>query len=113
MNDSPHGGAVREVQVTVDCADPRALSIFWCAVLGYQFPPPPPGFDNWDAFAETLPPDLRNSASAAVDPTGRGPRLFFQQVPEGKSGKKPPAPRRPRRPRSRRRGADGGARGRE
>ena len=75
------------VQITIDCADPRALSLFWNDVLGYQFPPPPPGFDSWDAFSETLPPELRNSASACEDPEGVGPRLFFQQVPEGKSAK--------------------------
>ena len=79
--------AVREVQVTFDCADPRALSTFWNAALGYAFPPPPPGFDSWDAFSETLPPEQRNSASASEDPTGAGPRLFFQRVPEGKSAK--------------------------
>ena len=78
---------VRTVQVTFDCADPRALSLFWCEVLGYELPPPPPGFDSWDAFSATLPEHLRNSASAAQDPTGAGPRLFFQQVPEGKSVK--------------------------
>ncbi|QWF24390.1 VOC family protein [Nocardioides sp. LMS-CY] len=78
---------VREVQVTFDCADPRALSLFWNDALGYEFPPPPPGFDSWDAFSESLPPDQRNSASACVDPGGVGPRLFFQQVPEGKAAK--------------------------
>lgn len=78
---------VREIQVTFDCADPRALSIFWNDVLGYEFPPPPPGFDSWDAFSESLPPEKRNMASASVDPAGAGPRLFFQQVPEGKSAK--------------------------
>ena len=78
---------IREVQVTFDCADPRALSLFWNAVLGYELPPPPPGFDSWDAFSETLPPELRNSASASQHPTGDGPRLFFQQVPEGKAAK--------------------------
>ena len=78
---------VREVQVTFDCADPRALSLFWNEVLGYEFPPPPPGFDSWDAFSESLPPDQRNSASVSVDPGGAGPRIFFQQVPEGKSVK--------------------------
>ena len=78
---------VREVQVTFDCADPRALSLFWYDVLGYELPPPPPGFDSWDAFAETLPPEHRNMASASQDPDGVGPRLFFQQVPEGKSAK--------------------------
>lgn len=78
---------VREVQVTFDCADPRALSIFWNDVLGYEFPPPPPGFESWDAFSATLPEEQRNMASASVDPAGAGPRLFFQQVPEGKSVK--------------------------
>ena len=77
----------RTVQVTFDCADPRALSLFWNDVLGYEFPPPPPGFESWDAFSETLPPHLRNSASACQDPDGVGPRLFFQQVPEGKTVK--------------------------
>lgn len=77
----------RELQVTIDCADPRALSLFWSDVLGYQLPPPPPGFESWDAFRETLPPELRNSASASEDPAGVGPRLFFQQVPEGKAAK--------------------------
>ena len=78
---------VRQVQVTFDCADPRALSLFWNEVLGYVLPPPPPGFESWDAFADTLPPEQRNAASASVDPTGSGPRLFFQQVPEGKTAK--------------------------
>jgi hypothetical protein len=78
---------VRTVQVTFDCADPGALSSFWNAVLGYELPPPPPSFDSWDAFSESLPPDQQNSASACVDPSGAGPRLFFQRVPEGKTAK--------------------------
>lgn len=77
----------REVQITFDCADPRALSTFWNDVLGYEFPPPPPGFASWDAFSETLPEERRNMASASQDPAGAGPRLFFQQVPEGKAVK--------------------------
>lgn len=79
--------AARTVQITIDCTDPRALSIFWNDVLGYELPPPPPGFESWDAFSASLPEDLRNSASASEDPAGVGPRLFFQQVPEGKAGK--------------------------
>ena len=78
---------VRQVQVTFDCADPRALSVFWNAVLGYELPPPPPGHASWDAFSASLPVELRNSASASVDPAGVGPRLFFQRVPEGKTTK--------------------------
>jgi hypothetical protein len=79
--------AVREVQITFDCADPRALSHFWNSAIGYVFPPPPAGFESWDAFSETLPFEQRNMASASQDPTGSGPRLFFQQVPEGKTAK--------------------------
>ena len=79
--------SVKTVQVTFDCADPRALSRFWCDVLGYEFPPPPPGFASWDAFSASLPEEQRNSASAAQDPNGVGPRLFFQRVPEGKTAK--------------------------
>ncbi|MFA6299591.1 MAG: VOC family protein, partial [Nocardioides sp.] len=71
----------REIQVTVDCADPRALSLFWNDLLGYELPPPPPGFGSWDEFSETLPPEQRNSASASEDPSGQGPRVFFQRVP--------------------------------
>lgn len=77
----------RQVQVTFDCADPQAQADFWREVLYYADPPPPGGFESWDAFRETLPEALRNSRSAIVDPTGVGPRLFFQQVPEGKTAK--------------------------
>lgn len=79
----------REVQVTFDCADPAALADFWALVLGYRLQDPPPGFDSWEAALEALgvPPENRNDASALVDPDGRGPRVFFQRVPEGKSAK--------------------------
>jgi hypothetical protein len=81
--------AAREVQVTFDCADPGALAEFWVEVLGYVVQPPPEGFDSWDAFLDRIgvPPEHRNDRSAAVDPEGRGPRLFFQKVPEGKTAK--------------------------
>ena len=78
---------IKQIQVTFDCADPRSLSTFWNDVLGYVFPPPPPGFESWDAFSASLPPEKRNMASASVDPDGAGPRLFFQQVPEDKVAK--------------------------
>lgn len=79
----------REMQVTFDCADPNALAGFWCEVLGYEYDAPPPGFDTWAAALEAfgVPPESRNDASACHDPTGSGPRLFFQKVPEGKSAK--------------------------
>jgi catechol 2,3-dioxygenase-like lactoylglutathione lyase family enzyme len=78
-----------DFQVTFDCADPAALGAFWVEVLGYQVDPPPDGFDSWDAALDAwgVPEDRRNSAFAAHDPDGARPRLFFQQVPEGKTAK--------------------------
>ena len=48
---------VKQVQVTFDCANPRAVAAFWKEVLGYVDPPTPPGFETWDAFDATLPPE--------------------------------------------------------
>jgi hypothetical protein len=87
----------REIQVTFDAHDPRTLSAFWRDVLGYVHPGPP-GMDlpegadplaAWDEFLERnqVPVERRNSASAIEDPDKRGPRLFFQQVPEDKVAK--------------------------
>jgi len=87
----------REIQVAFDAHDPRALSTFWRDVLGYVHPGPP-GVEvpagteplaAWDDFLERIgvPEEKRNMASAIEDPDGEGPRLFFQQVPEGKTAK--------------------------
>ncbi|MEV6799028.1 VOC family protein [Micromonospora rifamycinica] len=75
---------VRQFQVTFDCADPERVARFWCEALGYVVPPPPPGFADWSEFDRALPPERQGSAFACVDPSGVGPRLFFQRVPEGK-----------------------------
>jgi hypothetical protein len=87
----------RTVQITFDAHDPRALSIFWRELLGYVHPFPPgvepePGADPlavWDEFLERngVPVEQRNSSNALEDPDGKGPRLFFQQVPEDKVAK--------------------------
>jgi hypothetical protein len=87
----------REIQVTFDAHDPKVLSSFWRDVLGYVHPGPP-GVDlpagadplaAWDDFLERMnvPQERRNAASAIEDPDGRGPRIFFQQVPEDKVAK--------------------------
>jgi catechol 2,3-dioxygenase-like lactoylglutathione lyase family enzyme len=83
------GDAGLEVQVTFDCADPAGLCAFWCAVLGYELERPPPGFATWEEALDAwgVPPEARNDRSAAADPAARGPRLFFQRVPEGKQAK--------------------------
>jgi catechol 2,3-dioxygenase-like lactoylglutathione lyase family enzyme len=75
---------VRQFQVTFDCAVPERVARFWCEVLGYVVPAPPPEFDSWEAFDAALPPEAQGSAYACEDPTGVGPRLYFQRVPEGK-----------------------------
>ncbi len=77
------------VQITFDCADPAALAGFWAEVLGYVLQPPPPGFADWDTAltAWGVPESHRNDRSAATDPDGHGPRLFFQKVSEGKVAK--------------------------
>lgn len=87
----------RTIQVTFDAHDPEALSRFWAAAMGYVNPPPPgrevqPGQDVFEAWHDFLreigvPESKWNSASAAQDPHGDGPRLFFQRVPERKTAK--------------------------
>jgi hypothetical protein len=79
--------SVKKFQVTFDCADPERVARFWCEVLGYVAPPPPEGFASWEDFGRALPPEQQGSASACVDPSGAGPRLYFQRVPEGKDVK--------------------------
>ena len=76
--------SVKQFQVTFDCAEPERVARFWCEVLGYVVPPPPEGFATWDDFDRALPPEHQGSAFACIDPSGVGPRLFFQRVPEGK-----------------------------
>ena len=76
--------SVRQFQVTFDCAEPERVARFWCEVLGYVVPPPPRGFDSWTDFDRAQPPEEQGAAFACADPTGVGPRLFFQRVPEGK-----------------------------
>jgi hypothetical protein len=77
------------VQVVFDCADPTGQAAFWQEALHYASPPPPEPHATWqDALrAGGVPEDHWNDVSAAEDPDGVGPRLFFQKVPEGKVAK--------------------------
>ena len=77
------------IQVTIDCADAHRLARFWAALLGYELQRPPEGFETWEAFlaAHGVPEAEWSDASAIVDPAGAGPRIYFQKVPERKSGK--------------------------
>ncbi|MEU8679311.1 VOC family protein [Streptomyces sp. NPDC048560] len=76
--------SIKQVQVTFDCADPERVARFWREVLGHDVPPPPEGFASWDDFDRAVSPGHRGPAFAAIEPSGGGPRLFFQRVPEGK-----------------------------
>ncbi|BCJ47912.1 hypothetical protein GCM10010168_22710 [Actinoplanes ianthinogenes] len=62
--------SIKKFQVTFDCAEPERVARFWCEVLGYVAP---------DSDGTESP-----AWFSATDPTGEGPRLFFQRVPEGK-----------------------------
>jgi Glyoxalase-like domain len=74
------------VQIVIDCADPAKLSAFWAAALHYDLDPPPEGFGSWDDFLrdQGIPESEWNSAGGVSDPDGRGPRIYFQRVPEPK-----------------------------
>ncbi|HEY0188947.1 MAG TPA: VOC family protein [Cellulomonas sp.] len=78
-----------DFQVVIDATAPHALGRFWALALGYVDEPPPAGFDSWDAALDAwgVPADDRDLAWALVDPSGTGPRVFFQRVPEAKSVK--------------------------
>jgi len=83
------------IQVTFDAADPYALARWWADLLGYQVE------DSHDRVARLLSDGLVSEdevlrvdgrlflagAVAARDPEGRGPRIFFQRVPEPKTAK--------------------------
>jgi len=55
--------------LTFDCADPKTVADFWCAVLGYELV------------------DIDEEDANIRDPKGEGWRLLFQIVPEGKAVK--------------------------
>ena len=67
---------VKKFQVTFDCAEPERVARFWCEVLGYVVPPPPPGFDSWQAFEQTLPEE----AQALLDHAGVKPEELVGKV---------------------------------
>jgi hypothetical protein len=75
-------------QLVIDCTDPEPLARFWAAALGYEPEPPPDGFASWDAYWRDVgvPEDeLGLGVDSIVDPSGRGPRIWFQVVPDRKT----------------------------
>ncbi|WP_030372852.1 VOC family protein [Streptomyces rimosus] len=76
--------SIKQVQITFDCAEPERVARFWCEVLGYVVPPPPEGFASWADYDRTLPAEQQGASFVCGDPSGVGPRLYFQRVPESK-----------------------------
>lgn len=80
-------------QLAVDCTDSARLVTFWCEALGYVPEPPPQGWASWlDYWRAAGIPDedlegAENGSGAIVDPGGVRPRIWFQEVPEPKTGK--------------------------
>jgi hypothetical protein len=78
-----------KLQVVFDTRDTDALAKFYAGALHYKLQDPPSGYASWEAFLKTrgIPESEWNSASAIVDPYGRGPRIYFQQMDTPKPGK--------------------------
>jgi hypothetical protein len=80
-------------QLTIDANDPARMARFWAPLLGYVPEPPPDGFDNWLAYYQAVVPEEALDGDPAdyddriVDPTGGGPKIWFQPVPEKKTVK--------------------------
>jgi hypothetical protein len=75
-------------QLVIDCAHPEPLARFWAAALGYQLEPPPAGFATWDDYWRDVgvpEEELGVGEDRIFDPDGRGPRIWFQVVPEPKT----------------------------
>lgn len=71
--------------ITFDAQDPPTLCAFWAAALGYEEERLPDHLA--EKVVEALGPDGLREKAAARHPEGRGPRLWFQRVLEGKAGK--------------------------
>jgi hypothetical protein len=75
-------------QLVIDCTNPELLARFWAAALGYEFEPPPTGFDNWDDYWRDVgvpESELGIGPDRIIDPDGGGPRIWFQVVPDSKT----------------------------
>ena len=80
--------------LTVDANDPGLLARFWAPQLGYEMQPPPDGHASWKSWYLSLGEPEEDFAGLGDDycdrihdPTGGGPRIWFQIVPERKTQK--------------------------
>ena len=75
--------SVKQFQVTFDCARPSGSLASGARYWGTSSATAR-RLRRWEDFDSSLPPEKQGSAFTAVDPSGVGPRLFFQRVPEAK-----------------------------
>ncbi|MFC5147930.1 VOC family protein [Streptomyces aureoversilis] len=91
---SPQPPQLPHLQLTIDCADPQRMVAFWTEALGYVPEPPPEGHATWRDYwtdmgvpEEELTGGAGETPESIADPAGRGPRVWFQRVPEPKTVK--------------------------
>jgi len=65
--------------------DPDRLARFYAEAHHYKLQDPPEGNETWERWL--VPEAEWNSASAIVDPSAKGPRIYFQQMDTPKLGK--------------------------
>lgn len=77
------------IQIVFDSKEPSKLSKFYAEALHYELQDPPSGFLSWNAFLEAqgIPEEEWDNASPIIDPEGKGPRIYFQQMDTPKLGK--------------------------
>jgi hypothetical protein len=76
-------------QIVFDCRDPDLLVPFWTLALAYEPEPPPEPHATWREWYASvgIPEDELGDGDCSDrlrDPAGVGPKIWFQQVPEGK-----------------------------
>ncbi|MDG6909271.1 MAG: VOC family protein [Nitrososphaerota archaeon] len=78
-----------KLQVVFDCKDPARMAKFYADALHYKLQDPPEGYPSWEHWLKSqgIPEADWNSASAIVDPEGRGSRVYFQQMDTPKLAK--------------------------
>jgi hypothetical protein len=74
-------------QLTIDSNDPARLAQFWQQALGYVTTPPTEPDTTWWAHYRGRADDDGTFDARLFDPEGLRPPIWFQEVPEEKSGK--------------------------
>jgi hypothetical protein len=77
------------IDLTLDCADPELLALFWKSAVGYVDEPPPSPFSTREEWLAQFDDEDDDGMGGAWlhDPNGNAPRLSLLQVPEPKTVK--------------------------